>query len=138
MALGSDHVDVLDSKSRKPLFNTGVVTDFKECCQMIAYLVTHCRVLLFRFLMAVLEWLYRPSWMYLYLQVLHDLVSSCEKPGGALVTAMQTRYGQVAKQVADKREQTVEQRNRVTYHVVPTAIWPRDRGQSSLPLPSRW
>jgi hypothetical protein len=43
--------------------------------------------------------------MHLSSQVLQDLEGSGEKPGGpSRVTVEQTRYGQVAKQVADKRE----------------------------------
>jgi hypothetical protein len=46
-------------------------------------------------------------WMHLSSQVLQDLFGSGGKPGGpSRVTEYQTRYGQVAKQVADKRELT--------------------------------
>jgi hypothetical protein len=70
--------------------------------------------------------------MYLYSQVLHDLEGSDAKPGGpSRVTARQTRYGQVAKQVADKREQTQRAWNRLAYYVAPTAFRPRSRGISS-------
>ena len=45
--------------------------------------------------------------MHEYEQVLRDRTTSGEKPGGpSRVTAMQTRYGQVVKQVGCTREET--------------------------------
>jgi hypothetical protein len=72
--------------------------------------------------------------MYLISQVLKDHASSGEKPGGpSRVTAMQTRYGQVVKQVGGhaRGNRTSEDLN--ASHVVPTAraeaieataVWP--------------
>src|SRR6266700_862538 len=75
----------------------------------------------YRFLSVVREYFSRL--MHLYSQALRDLVGSGEKPGGpSRVPVHQTRYWQVVKQVANKREQTHKARNRLTDHVVPTAI----------------
>jgi len=60
--------------------------------------------------------------MHLSSQVLQDLGGKGREAGRpSRVTVYQTRYGQVAKQVANKRESTPQARNSVTYHVVPTA-----------------
>jgi hypothetical protein len=71
--------------------------------------------------------------MHLSSQVLQDLEGSGEKPGGpSRVTGYQTRYGKARQAGSRQARVNLARKSRETYHVVPTASGPRDRGHRSL------